>query len=246
MTYAQLHDLLDQLGLKGFRHALSRQENDTAYGQLSFEERLFGLLEAEHNDKNNRKIKRLLSSAKFKDHTASLEELEYGAQRGLERSFVLSLAQCRFIEKKQNILINGPTGSGKSFLAQALARACINEGYSARYCRVSRLIEEIKIARLDGSYTKKLSQLSRFALLILDDFGVTPLKNDEVNDLFEVIEERTLSGSTIVTAQLPIREWHSYLGNETIADAILDRLVHSSHKIELKGESMRKMKAYKS
>ncbi len=127
----------------------------------------------------------------------------------------------------------------------AIAKQAIFEGYSARYYRVTRLLEEIKIARLDGIYTKTMQKLSRINLLILDDFGVTPLKADELNDLFEVIEERTLSGSTIITAQLPVKEWHNYLGNATIADTMMDRLIYSAHRIDMKGESMRKMMAQK-
>ncbi len=172
-----------------------------------------------------------------------MDAIEYSARRGLERSVILALASEEYIAKGQNILITGATGVGKSFLAQALARQAIFEGYSARYYRVTRLLEAIKIARLEGSYTKTLQKLSRFSLLILDDFGVTPLKPDEFNDLFEVIEERTLSGSTIVTVQLPIKEWHNYLGNATPADAMMDRLIYSAHRIEMKGESMRKVMA---
>jgi len=243
MTLDTINHQLDTLGLSGFKSALQRQSEDANYTQLTFEERLFGLLEAEQDARNNRKIKRLLSQAKLKDQQASLDAIEYSARRGVERSVILSLAAGTYIDKHQNILITGPTGVGKSFLAQALARQAIFEGYSARYYRVTRLLEEIKVARLDGSYTKSLQKLSRYQLLILDDFGVTPLKPDELNDLFEVIEERTLSGSTIVTAQLPVKEWHAYLGNATIADAMMDRLIYASHRIEMKGESMRKVLA---
>ena len=245
MTTAAIQTQLDTLGFTGFKNALIRQSEDANYAQLSFEERLYNLLEAESTERNNRKIKRLMSQAKLKDGQATLEQLEYSAKRGLERSVILSLANNDYLRKGQNVLITGATGTGKSFLAQALARAAIFEGYSARYYRVSRLLEEVKLARLDGSYTKTMQRLSRFKLLILDDFGVTPLRADELNDLFEVIEERTLSGSTIVTAQLPVKEWHSYLGNETIADAMMDRLIYSAHRIEMKGESMRKMMAQK-
>jgi DNA replication protein DnaC len=161
----------------------------------------------------------------------------------LDRSYILSLSLGEYIKKGQNILITGATGVGKSFLAQAFARQAIFGGYSARYYRASRLLEEIKIARLAGDYTKTLQRISRYHLLILDDFGVTPLQSDELNDLFEVIEERTLSGSTIITAQLPVKEWYAYLGNATIADAMMDRLIYSAHRIELKGESMRKVMA---
>jgi DNA replication protein DnaC len=245
MTLATLTQQLDILGFSGFKSALQRQSEDTSFSQLSFEERLYGLLEAEKSERRDKKIKRLISQAKLKDKQAALDMIEYSAKRGLDRSYILSLASGEYIKKRQNILITGATGVGKSFLAQALAKQAVFEQFSARYYRVSRLLEEIKIARLDGNYTKTLQKLSRIDLLILDDFGVTPLKSDELNDLFEVIEERTLSGSTIITAQLPVKEWHSYLGNATIADAMMDRLIHSSHRIELKGESMRKVMAQK-
>ena len=243
MTLTTLFQQLDTLGLSGFKAALQRQSEDPNYTHLSFEERLYQLLEAQMSDKRDRKIKRLLSQAKLKDKQASLDMVEYSAKRGLDRSVILSLASGEYIKKHQNILITGATGVGKSFLAQALAKQAIFKEYSAKYYRVTRLLEEIKIARLDGSYTKTLQKLSRIDLLILDDFGVMPLKGDELNDLFEVIEERTLSGSTIITAQLPVKEWHNYLGNATIADAMMDRIIYSAHRIEMKGESMRKVMA---
>ncbi len=241
MTLSTLTQQLDILGFTGLRAALQRQSEDANYAQLPFEERLYQLLEAEQSERREKKIKRLLSQAKLKDRQAALDQIEYSAKRGLERSQILSLASGEYIAKGQNVLITGATGVGKSFLAQALAKQAIFEGYSARYYRISRLLEEIKIARLEGSYTKTLQKLSRISLLILDDFGVTPLKADELGDLFEVIEERTLSGSTIITAQLPVKEWHNYLGNATIADAMMDRLIYSAHRIEMKGESMRKV-----
>lgn len=243
MTLSTLIQQLDTLGFSGFKAALQRQSEDANYTHLGFEQRLYQLLGAEIDERKNKKIKRLLSQAKLKDKQASLEAIEYSSKRGIDRSVILSLASGEYISKRQNILITGATGVGKSFLAQALARQAIFEGYSAKYYRVSRLLEEIKIARVAGDYTKALQRLSRINLLILDDFGVAPLKSDELNDLFEVIEDRTLSGSTIITAQLPIKEWHSYLGNATIADAMMDRLIYSAHRIEMRGESMRKVMA---
>lgn len=245
MNETNLYDRLDTLALKGFKHALIRQGEDPNYSRLSFNDRLLQLLDAEISDRENRKIKRLMALSAIKDRQASLENIEYAPKRGLERSQILSLSSCDYIQKGQNILITGATGVGKSFLAQALAKRAIHEGIGAVYYRVARLLEEIKLARLEGTYTKTIQKLSKYPLLILDDFGVTPLKPDELNDLFEVIEERTLGGSTIITAQLPVKEWHAYLGNETIADAMMDRLIYSAHRIEMKGESMRKTLAQK-
>ncbi len=245
MTLSTLTSQLDLLGFFGFKTALMLQSEDANYTQLTFEERLYGLLEAEQSERTNKKIKRLLSQAKLKDKQAALDTVEYSSKRGIERSQILSLASCEYITKRQNVLITGATGVGKSFLAQALAKQAIFTGHSAKYYRVSRLLEEIKIARLDGSYTKTIQKLSRINLLILDDFGVTALKADELSDLFEVIEERTFAGSTIITAQLPVKEWHNYLGNKTIADAMMDRLIYSAHRIEMKGESMRKLMSEK-
>jgi DNA replication protein DnaC len=241
ITLSTLTQQTQALNLSGFQEALVFQSEDTSYQALSFEERLYHLFESEINQREDRRIKRMLSLAKLKDTTATLEQITYNAKRNLDKSQILSLANCDFIHKAQNILLTGATG--KSFLAQALARRAIALGYSAKYYRVSTLLQEIKMARLDGSYTKVMAKIAKFKLLLLDDFGVTPLKPDEINDLFEVIEERTLNGSIIITAQLPVKEWHTYLGNETIADAMMDRLIHTAHKIELKGDSMRKLLA---
>ncbi|MDD2791527.1 MAG: IS21-like element helper ATPase IstB [Sulfurimonas sp.] len=243
VTLSTLIEQTAQLSLSGFKESLLFQSEDTKYQSLSFEERLYHLFEAEINQRQDKRIKRMLTMAKLKDSSASLDQIQYLAKRKLDKSQVLSLANCEFINKFQNILLTGATGTGKSFLAQAIARRAIALGYSAKYYRVTALLEEIKMARLDGSYTKTLARISKFKLLLLDDFGVTPLKGDEINDLFEIIEERTLNGSIIITAQLPIKEWHAYLGNETIADAMMDRLIHTAHKVELKGPSMRELLA---
>jgi DNA replication protein DnaC len=243
ITLSTLIEQTAQLSLSGFKESLLFQSEDTKYQSLSFEERLYHLFEAKINQRQDKRIKRMLTMAKLKDSSASLDQIQYLTKRKLDKSQILSLANCEFINKFQNILLTGATGTGKSFLAQAIARRAIALGYSAKYYRVTALLEEIKMARLDGSYTKTLAKISKFKLLLLDDFGVTPLKGDEINDLFEIIEERTLSGSIIITAQLPIKEWHAYLGNETIADAMMDRLIHTAHKIELSGPSMRELLA---
>lgn len=243
ITLSTLIEQTQELSLSGFKESLLFQSEDTKYQSLSFEERLYHLFESEISQRQNKRIKRMLTMAKLKDSSASLEQIQYLAKRKLDKSQILSLANCEFINKSQNILITGATGTGKSFLAQAIARRAISLGYSAKYYRVTTLLEEIKMARLDGSYTKTLAKISKFKLLLLDDFGVAPLKGDEINDLFEIIEERTFNGSIIITAQLPIKEWYAYLGNETIADAMMDRLIHTAHKIELSGPSMRELLA---
>lgn len=243
ITTSTLLEQTTLLSLSGFKQSLLLQSEDTKYQSLSFEERLFHLFEAEINQRQDKRIKRMLSMANFKDKNASLEQIQYLPKRKLDKSLILSLSNGDFINKNQNILLNGATGTGKSFLMQALARRCINLGYSTKYYRVATLLEEIKASRLDGSYTKTLAKISKFKLLLLDDFGVTPLKGDEINDLFEVIEEKMFNGSIIITAQLPIKDWHAYLGNETIADAMMDRLIHTAHKIELEGPSMREILA---
>ncbi len=173
MTIATINNQLDTLALKGFKTNLEKQSNDANYSKLSFEQRLHTLLEAEINERSNRRTKRLLSNAKFKDTTANLADIEYSSSRGLDRSVILSLANNEFITKSQNILITGATGVGKSFLAQALAKNSIYDGYSARYYRLNTLLEEIKVARLDGSYTKILSKISKYHILIIDDFGIS-------------------------------------------------------------------------
>jgi DNA replication protein DnaC len=227
------------LNLSGFKESLLLQCNDINYSSLSFEERVYHLFEAEINQRKDKRIKRLLQAATLKDKTASLDQINYLPRRNLDKSVIMSLSSGDFINLNQNVLITGATGVGKSFAMQCLARRAIDLGYTTKYYRVSTLLEEIRISRLEGSYTKTLLKISKYKLLLLDDFGVTPLKADEINDLFEIIEERTFNGSIIITAQLPIKDWHAYLGNETIADAMMDRLIHTAHKLELKGPSMR-------
>lgn len=243
ITTSTLLEQTTTLSLSGFKQSLLLQSEDTKYNSLSFEERLFHLFEAEINQRQDKRIKRMLSAANFKDKTASLEQIQYLPKRKLDKSLILSLANGDFINKNQNVLLTGATGTGKSFLMQAFARRCINLGHTTKYYRTSTLLEEIRASRLDGSYTKTLAKISKFKLLLLDDFGVTPLKGDEINDLFEIIEEKMFNGSIIITAQLPVKDWHAYLGNETIADAMMDRLIHTAHKIELEGPSMREILA---
>jgi len=241
MTHAQLSQKIDKLGYQGFKEAYQRQSEDTIYSTMSFEERLYGLLDAQEIFLKNKRITMNHRLSKIKDKQAALDAIEYRTDRRIDKAQIQSLSQLNFIEQRQNVIITGKTGTGKSYLAQALANRAIYDGYRVYYTRMPSLLEEIRISRIDGSYTNLLKKYSRFKLLILDDFGVAPIVDDDATNLFEIIEERTNINSTIITSQLPVSQWYGYLNNNTIADAILDRIVYSSHRIELEGESMRKV-----
>ena len=208
---------------------------------MSFEERLYQLLDAQDIFLKNKRIGMNHKLSKIKDKQAALDAIEYNPKRHLDKAQIQSLSQLNFILAKQNIIITGKTGTGKSYLAQAYANHAIHHSYKVCYVRMPSLLEEIRLSRIDGTYINILKKYSRFQLLILDDFGVMPMADDDATNLFEIIEDRTSINSTIITSQLPVSEWYSYLNNNTVADAILDRIVHSSHRIQLSGPSMRKM-----
>ena len=239
MNHTTVINKITDLGYKGFKEAYLRQIEDINYHDLSFEDRLYQLLEAQDIFLNNKRTAMNLKLSRIKDKLAAIELIDYDPKRKINKAQILSLASMDFIRSHQNLIINGKTGSGKSNLAQALGIRAIQDGFTVYYIRTATLLEDIKHSRIDGTYTKTLAKISKFKLLLLDDFGVTPLKPDEINDLFEIIEDRTFNGSIIITAQLPIKDWHAYLGNETIADAMMDRLIHTAHKLDLKGPSMR-------
>jgi DNA replication protein DnaC len=237
-----IKELSDELGMQTLYKSLQEQLQQPEYASLEFTKRVQLLLEAESMERKNRKIKRLQSLAKLQDKHASIEDLTFQG-RSLDKSLILELASISFIEQSHNVILVGPTGTGKSYLAQALANKAMQKGYSAHYIRVPRLMQYLGSIRGDDQYLKYLQKLSKFKLLILDDFGVSPLKAQESRDLLEIIEDRSKLSSTIITSQLPIKEWHGYLHNPTVADAILDRIVHNSYKIEFSGESLRKTKS---
>ena len=241
MTHAQLTEKINLLGYQGFKDAYQRQSEDISYTSMSFEERVYQLLDAQEIFLKNKRITMNHRLSKIKDKQAALDAIDYKPDRRIDKAQIQSLAQLNFIEAKQNVIITGKTGTGKSFLAQALANRAIHDGIKVYYVRTPSLLEEIRISRIDGTYTNLLKKYSRFKLLILDDFGVSPMVDDDATNLFEIIEDRTNINSTIITSQLPVSEWYNYLNNNTIADAILDRIVYSSHRIELEGESMRKV-----
>lgn len=233
---------LREMGLFGMAQTLAAWENDSEIDSLSFAERFGLLVDAEWTYRRNRRLERLLREARLR-LPACLEDLELEPARGLSRQVVRSLATGRWLQDHQNVLVVGPTGVGKTFLACALANAACRMGFSARYWRLPRLLAELAVARGDGSYRRALARLARYDLLVLDDLGISPLSPTECRDLLEIMDDRSGCRSTVVASQLPLDSWHSIMGDPTLADAILDRLVHNAHKIVLKGESMRKIKA---
>lgn len=241
MNQETIINKMNELKLEGFKTAYLRQIEDRNYDKLSFNEKLYNLLESQDTFQHNRKIQMNFKMSKIKDKQATLESLVYKSSRGLNKEQILGLANMDFIRNYQNIIITGKTGTGKSHLAQAIANRAIMDGFRAFYIRIPTILEEISIARAAGTYTNFLRKLSKFNILILDDFGINSLSSDDATNLLEIIEDRINLSSVIITSQLPVSQWYDYLNNDTVADAILDRIVHSSHRVELKGTSMRKI-----
>lgn len=224
----------------GMAQALEEQRLLPASQDLSFEDRLGLLVDRECHWRDNRRLERLLRTAKLKHAQACLEDVHYGADRGLDKRLMTTLANGDWIRQGQSILLTGPTGVGKTWLACALGQHACRQGFPVLYQRVPRLAEALRIAHADGSFGRLLAQLARINVLILDDWGMTPLDQAARHDLLEVIDDRGQGRPTLITSQLPIEHWHAWLNDPTLADAILDRLVHRSHRIALKGESMRR------
>lgn len=235
-TKQKLHDLK----LTAFAAAWAEQQKNSEMNKLSFDERLGLLVDAEHLARENARIERCLREAKLRLATASVEDIDYAPKRELDKSVVRQLATCRWVSEHQNVVVTGATGTGKTYVACALAQQACRKGFRAVYRRAPRLFQELSLAHADGSYQRLLARLAKIDVLIIDDWGLAPPSERERSDLMEVIEDRSGNRSTIITSQLPTSKWHDYLGDPTIADAVCDRLLHNAHRLVLKGPSRRK------
>lgn len=240
MLTQPLLNKLTQLGLSGFRKALEEQLQSPHYAELSFEERLGLLVDIETTRRANNSLRRRIQAARF-PIVATIEDLDLSAKRGLNRGQVLQLAQSEWIERHLNLMILGATGAGKTYLACALGRAACQAGFKVHYERTSRLLQSLELAHADGSYPQLLRSLTRIHLLIFDDWLRDPLSRSQARDLLEVLDDRYGRCATMVVTQVPVADWHSRIPDPTISDAVLDRLIHNAYRLELQGESMRKV-----
>lgn len=241
MLQEPMMEKLATMRLLGMLEALKAQEQDPAARELSFDERLGLLVDQQWTWRENQALARRLTAAKLKG--ACVEDIDYRSSRGLDKSVIRALAQrSGWVRNHENVFVIGPTGVGKSFLACALAQKACRDGYSALYIRAAALFRDLALARADGSLRAVLARFSRIDVLVIDDFCMAPLAESERRDFWEICEDRYQSRSTILTSQLPVARWHEQIGDPTAADGILDRLVHNAHRIEMRGDSMRKKK----
>jgi DNA replication protein DnaC len=233
-------DKLKELHLDGMAAAWLEHHKNAKLGTLGFDERFGLLVDAEVLHRGNRRLKRLLREAKPKLPSACIEDIDYAAQRALDKSAIRQLASCSWVQQAQTIVITGATGVGKTYLACALSNLACRKGLSAMYRRASRFFDELALARSDGSYPRLLARIAKVNVLVLDDWGMTPIREAERRDMLEVLDDRYGSRATIMTSQVPPERWHDLVGDPTTADAICDRLLHNAHRIHLKGPSRRK------
>lgn len=237
-----LFEQLKNLRCQGMLEAFHEQLEAPDINRLSFDERFALLIEREYLVRENRKLTNRLRQAKLKE-MACLEDIDYSPERQLSKTVITRLAECSWIVRKENLLLTGSTGTGKTYLACAFANQACRQGYGARYIRLPKLFQEITIAKADGSYIKLMESVSKLSLLVLDDWGVAPMTDANRRDLLEIIDDRYNRSSTLITSQLPVNKWHDSVGDATLGDAILDRLLHNAHRLEVAGPSMRKNKA---
>ena len=232
-----------ELRLTAFAAAWEQQQHEPEVQRLAFDERLGLLVDAEWLDRQNKRLARNLREAKLRLGQACVEDIDDAPARQLDKRRLRELATCRWIAEHHNVVLTGPTGVGKTFVACALAQQACRQGYRALYRRASRLFDELTLARADGTYPRLLAKLARIDVLVIDDWGLVPVGEIERRDLLEVVEDRDGNRSTIMTSQLPVEAWHDHFGDPTLADAICDRLLHRAHRIVLQGPSRRKEKA---
>ncbi len=207
--------------------------------KLTVDEMLSLLIDSEWDDRNNRRIERQMRNARFR-YKANMEQLHFDLDRNLDKNQLMRLAECTFIDRKENLLITGSTGIGKSFIASAIGNQACTLGYKVLYANITKLFTRLKMAKADGSYIKEISRIERQDLLILDDFGLQPMDGHSRSVMMEIVEDRHGTHSTIITSQLPVAQWYEVIGEQTVADAILDRIVHDAHRLDLLGESLRR------
>jgi DNA replication protein DnaC len=241
MLNQQTLEKMNAMKLSGMVDALKLQLGSAEHARLGFDERLGLLVDAEWTFREQRKLQKRLRAAKLR-YPASLEDVDFKHPRALDRQQVLSLGSCGFIEQRHNLLISGPTGIGKSYLACAFVERACRRGHNAAYVRFPRLLQQLAVARGDGSYVRILDRMARLDLLAIDDWLLAPLRDSERRDLVEVVEDRSERASTLIASQLPVKDWHASIGDPNLADSICDRLLHNAHRIELKGPSMRRTK----
>jgi DNA replication protein DnaC len=242
MLRQQSIDKMRAMRLDAMVEEFERHLGSPELAELSFEERVGMLIDREWTEREQRKLARRLKAAKLR-YPASLEDIDYKARRGLDRQVVLALSTCGWIRDHHNLIIVGPTGIGKSYLASAFAERACRSGFSSCYVRAPRLLHDLAVSRGDGSYDRVLSRLAKTDLLAIDDWLLNPMKDSERRDILEVIEDRSERSSTLLATQLPVTSWHEVIGEPNLADAICDRLIHCAHKLELKGPSMREVRA---
>lgn len=233
---------LQTLKLSGMYEALNEQLNSPDIEQMSFDERLGLMVDREMTVRDNRRLKTRLKNARLRQH-ACMEDIDFRHPRGLKREQFQQLLGSGWIKDHQNVIITGPTGVGKTWLACALAQKACRDGYTVQYQRLPRLLQDLSLARADGRYLKIMTTLAKTDLLLLDDWGLAPLTESQRRDLLELFEDRHNLKSTLITSQMPVDHWHELIGDPTLADAILDRLIHNAHRVPLKGESLRKKQA---